>query len=517
MPDRNPSAEQIDDILVAREDAANLLPEALQSKYEYLGELGAGGMARVFKARNRLSTQVVAIKILHDHTEKALLRFRQEAVTASKLQHPNIVSLLDFGIAHDTAYLVMEYVEGRTLSEIVKSEGPLSIERFKHIAVDLCDALTHAHWQGVIHRDIKPSNVLISTQNGREVAKLADFGIAKIVGEEVAQSLTQTGEVMGTPYYMSPEQCAGQVPGQPSDVYSLGCVLYESLTGAPPLIGENFLETVHRRTQEKAESMRKRHRNIPASIDKAILWCLEADPSFRCPNGTALKDAIFRKHIARRPLPMTKIARTAIGLAAALFMLLGVVAACFIWQAHVDQVDLPNDEPTIWAKAEEFRLKGSRSSARRAYDKLLYLAQKHNEPEWKGYAHLGQAQLESTLKSQRNFALMVTDFDAAASEFARMPHNGQIMAAYAKTQAAATYLKRKNYDLAEQALSEGQALLQQIKKRDKLYWDIAYQFLGTYQSAVLEQKQPVQLIYTMADKLGFEASPGTSPKPRLSP
>lgn len=268
-----PSIEQ------AESAAILALPEALSAKYEVLCELGRGASASVFKARHRLTEQMVAIKILHTQSASTLKRFRQEAALACKLAHPNIVTVHDFNIADDVAYLVMEYVEGPTLSSVLASNGPIETERFKRIVADLCQATQYAHELGVVHRDIKPSNILLATVGQREVAKIADFGIARSM-EQQPQSLTQTGEIMGTPLYMSPEQCMGQTANARSDIYALGCVMYEMVTGEPPLAGDNFLETVHRRVHEQLPRFGQKF-GLAANIEETITRCLSKAPEDR--------------------------------------------------------------------------------------------------------------------------------------------------------------------------------------------------------------------------------------------
>lgn len=176
--------------------------------------------------------------MLADRRDQSVERFKREAATVAALTH-----------------ITMEYVEGRSLSEAVQGEGKLPLERFYKVFADVCAGLAHAHRKGVVHRDNKPSNILIQeAAAGEETAKLADFGLAKALVGEPGQEISQTGEILGTPLYMSPEQCMGATAGKPSDIYSLGCVMYECLTGQPPIKGANFLETVWYRLNEKPKS-----------------------------------------------------------------------------------------------------------------------------------------------------------------------------------------------------------------------------------------------------------------------
>lgn len=268
------------------------LADALQAKYELLCELGRGGMAVVYKARHRLTERYVAIKILHNQDDLSLKRFAHEAKTAMALAHPNLVAVHDFDICDGTAYLVMEHVEGKSLAAVLESERRLSVERVKRIGLGVCAGLEYAHAAGVVHRDIKPSNVMLTTVNGEEIAKLTDFGIARHV-EEVSQKLTQTGEIIGSPLYLSPEQCAGQPGSMSSDIYALGCLLYEALSGKPPLAGQNFLETVHLRTTASAQPLRDLgFKHIDPNLDAAILECLAMDAAERMPSAADLARSI---------------------------------------------------------------------------------------------------------------------------------------------------------------------------------------------------------------------------------
>jgi serine/threonine protein kinase len=248
------------------------LPQELDAKYEVLDLLGQGGMASVYKARHKLTEQLVAIKILHDQNENSLKRFKQEASLAVRLSHPNIVRVHDFDIMNHVAFIVMEYVEGRTLAQAIASSKSIGDARFDTIARDICEGLAHAHNLGIVHRDIKPSNIMLTKIGDREVAKIADFGVARSLTDQ-NQGLTATGEIMGTPLYMSPEQCTGQPATAQSDIYAVGCVLYEMLFGKPPLAGSNFLETTHLRATQDVEI-----KLTSPAIQHTLEKCLARDP-----------------------------------------------------------------------------------------------------------------------------------------------------------------------------------------------------------------------------------------------
>lgn len=225
-------------------------------KYEITELLGKGGMSAVYKARHLSMHKIVALKLLHGHLDRDELsrkRFRQEAQASSNLSHPGITGVYDFGEDESgISYLVMEYIEGESLSTILRETGTLSEERFLSIFQQVTSALAHAHEHGVVHRDLKPSNIMISTMDGKDHARVVDFGIAKLVGAsaESAQQLTQTGEIFGSPLYMSPEQCSGTGVDGRSDIYSLGCVMYQTLTGDVPFRGDNAIETIQKHVNE---------------------------------------------------------------------------------------------------------------------------------------------------------------------------------------------------------------------------------------------------------------------------
>lgn len=215
-----------------------------QGKYEILGKIGAGGMGQVYKARDLTLNRTVAIKFLAQPAvanEKVALRFQQEARAAGSLTHGGIVAVHEFGLSSEgQLFLVMDFVDGVPLSAVIAQSGKLPVDWSMDITLKVADALAYAHERGVVHRDLKPANIML-VNNGRDV-KIVDFGIAKIMTDE-GSALTQTGEVFGTPFYMSPEQCAGTKVDHRTDIYSLACVLYETLVGQPPHKGDSALAT----------------------------------------------------------------------------------------------------------------------------------------------------------------------------------------------------------------------------------------------------------------------------------
>ena len=235
----------------------------LADTYEFISVSGWGGMSVIYKARQRESGRIVAIKMLHSllMTEQSLRRFQQEAKAIMSLRHPNIITVHDFGVSeHGQPFMVMDFIEGKTLADVIKESGGLSLEASLPRFIQLCDALDHAHSVGVLHRDLKPSNVMISKLDGNfEDARIVDFGIAKLLDKEGENKdighLTQTGELFGSPLYMSPEQCRGSSVDARTDIYSMGCVMYETLTGRPPFMGATIVETLMMQMTETPHSL----------------------------------------------------------------------------------------------------------------------------------------------------------------------------------------------------------------------------------------------------------------------
>ncbi|HEY9719446.1 MAG TPA: serine/threonine-protein kinase [Trichormus sp.] len=278
-----------------------LIGKVFADKYEVNSVLGLGGMSIVYKALHKLMDRNVAIKMLHKNLKEdivALERFRLEARAASLLSHQNIIAVYDFGVTNDgEPYFVMDCLEGESLKELIERKGRVPFDRALPIFRQICDGLEAAHKKGVVHRDLKPANVcLIKEDDGSELVKLVDFGIAKLLpqsGKE-QQHLTQTGEVFGSPIYMSPEQCLGKDLDTRSDIYALGCLMYETLTGDPPFIGDSFLETMNKHVGEEAKSIRKAFpdANVPEDLDQLILQCMSKKPENRYQSAGEIRDMI---------------------------------------------------------------------------------------------------------------------------------------------------------------------------------------------------------------------------------
>ncbi len=235
-------------------------PSCIDDRYEVISVLGKGGMGTVFKVKDTKLDRVFALKILQSDITRdsaSLRRFQQEAESAAKLDHPNLVPVYGHGITQsEEAYLLMEYVPGETLAQRIERAGPMEENQAISILLQICSALSHAHEMKIIHRDIKPANVILSKgENGEEIARVVDFGIAKTLPgvDRETRDLTQTGEVFGSPHYMSPEQCLGFMLDQRSDIYSFGCLMYEILSGKPPFAGNNPIQLVVKHINEAAK------------------------------------------------------------------------------------------------------------------------------------------------------------------------------------------------------------------------------------------------------------------------
>ncbi len=263
----------------------------LSGRYEIGDKLGSGGMSSVHQATDLILERTVAVKILAEHLsddERFVARFRREALAVAKLIHPNIVQVYDTGIDEGRHYIVMEYVQGRSGAQILQKQGPLEAEEAAEIGAQACAGLDYAHRRGIIHRDVKPGNLMIvggPVGGGEMTVKLTDFGIARAVEQT---RITQVGSVVGTAAYLSPEQVRGEEATPATDVYALGVVLYQFLTGRLPYEGSTLAELAVRQQNEKPLPPSTYNDAVPETLGAAVLRALEGDPSRRYASASEL-------------------------------------------------------------------------------------------------------------------------------------------------------------------------------------------------------------------------------------
>ncbi|MBS1952971.1 MAG: serine/threonine protein kinase [Cyanobacteria bacterium SZAS-4] len=266
-----------------------LLGTTLAGNYEIQEVIGHGGMGVVYKARHALMDRIVAIKMLQAQLisdSMSVKRFQQESQSASRISHPNVITVYDFGISPSgQPFIVMDYLQGISLADVIKDEGQIGVERSIKILAQACDALDHAHKMGVLHRDVKPTNfVLINYDEEKDFVKVVDFGVAKLMNATPdGQRLTQAGEVCGSPVYMSPEQCTGAELDQRSDIYSMGIVVYETLTGKLPILGKTMVDTMSKHISEMPPTFQQARPDlyIPERLEQVVFKALAKDPNDR--------------------------------------------------------------------------------------------------------------------------------------------------------------------------------------------------------------------------------------------
>jgi predicted ATPase/serine/threonine protein kinase/Tfp pilus assembly protein PilF len=288
---------------------ANLLIGlVLDDKYRLEALLGTGGMGAVYRATQLNLQRTVAVKVLRGDLAAdptVLRRFEREALTVARLKHPHIVTIYDFGMAQGTgAFLAMELLEGHSLRELLRAHGALPLREVVELVEPICSALQTAHAMGVVHRDLKPENIFLETGPTGPVVKVLDFGIAKLVsGAEAAQApLTADGGVLGTPVYMSPEQCEGKEVDARSDVYSLGCVLYELVTGRPPFLGGRLVDVLRQHMTQAPEAPSRHATDLPPAVESALLRALAKRPETRFQTALELSEAFRTAEPSRMTL-----------------------------------------------------------------------------------------------------------------------------------------------------------------------------------------------------------------------
>jgi len=267
-----------------------MIGELIGGRYEIEELVGTGGMSSVYRARDTVLERPVALKVLHEHFSadpEYVERFRREARAIARLNHPNIVTVIDRGEFENRQFIIFEHVAGENLKEVVEREGPLAVPQALALTHQIARGLAFAHEQGVVHRDVKPQNVLLDESG---TAKVTDFGIARSL--DLGEGLTETGTLLGTSDYIAPEQASGQPVDARSDQYSLGALLYELLTGEVPYRADSFMAVAMRHLRDPVPSVRERRPDVPERVDEIVARAMAKRPEDRFPSTEAMVAAI---------------------------------------------------------------------------------------------------------------------------------------------------------------------------------------------------------------------------------
>lgn len=309
--------------LIGSEDAEDLnssdpqgfVGQTLLERYRITGRVGTGGWSTIYSAMHLAIRKQVALKVLHHHLSfdpAKLLRFQQEAEACSQINHPNVVRIYDYGtLPNGQPFIVMDYLDGKSLDQILEREHHLSVDRAIDIFSQACCALAAAHESGIVHRDLKPSNIIVTKdERNNDRVVIIDFGLAKALSDADFESLTQTGQVLGTPAYMSPEQCAGKEIDGRADIYSLGCTLFEALTGVKPFLAKTYAEYLVLHVNEPPKSfadLRLTFR-IPSLIERIVRKSLQKDPALRFSSAFEMLKELWEVKVgAERVSPLQRI------------------------------------------------------------------------------------------------------------------------------------------------------------------------------------------------------------------
>jgi serine/threonine protein kinase len=292
MEEPNSTKANLELSVQSSEDVDRMLGQSIDGKYKIMELLGVGSLAKVYRAEHLELKQAVAIKILlQDSDSESALRFRKEAHTLLELRHPNIVCIRDFGEYDHRSYLVMDLAKGKTLEAYLVEHGTLNDADAANIFNQVCEGLQYAHKHGIVHRDLKPANIMIANEQSEFGVQIVDFGIAKDFSGKDGASLnkmTQTGNVVGTPAYMSPEQCTGQALDPRSDIYSLGCVMYEAVSGKRAFASDTLFDCMYKHVNELPSKLRKLEQPVSSLLEPVIFKCLAKHPEGRYENAEAL-------------------------------------------------------------------------------------------------------------------------------------------------------------------------------------------------------------------------------------
>ena len=323
--------------------ADSLVGRVLADRYHILKRIGEGGMGRVYLGEHVKMNRQCAIKVMSPalvNDAESAARFAREASNAARIIHPNVAAVFDYGESEGLIYLVMEFVDGEPLSSLLAREAPLSLDRALDLASQIADGLGAAHELGIVHRDLKPDNTLVTrTRGGREIAKVVDFGIAKAIQEGAGEGLTRTGQVIGTPEFMSPEQLLGDPVDARSDLYALGCILHLMLTAAPPFDAPTRENMIKRRLTEDAPSVQVLDPALPDAVARIVARLLARSPKDRYGSAAEVKDALAGTHarrsgLARSPADLRPTPRSA-----------PTVAFLRATQATTEVTEIPGSKP----------------------------------------------------------------------------------------------------------------------------------------------------------------------------
>lgn len=439
--------------------------DLLGGRYRVICLLGTGGMGLVYRVEQVFVGQELALKILKQSfstNSKIVRRFQQEAKTAFSLKHPSLVQVHDFGLLEDrTPFFVMDLVNGETLADRLRKGDRLTPEELCTAFSQVCIALAFAHSQGVIHRDIKPSNIMLTPHadgGSRTKATILDFGIAKISREAELefQALTQTGEVFGSPLYMSPEQCGGKSVDHRSDIYSLGCVIFETLTGTPPFVGENFFATMQQHQTLDRPTLREASlgESFPEELERIVQKMLAIDPDSRYQDVAIVAEdltAVFETKPTTLkttpPLTKTKVASKQIVMSRSTFSMMLIIPGAIILVLSIlllrDSKNVPAQKITVQkslapkavASKEEFFLGSEKLQSQMdnkifEYDGDLTSDLKKNESAFKarGKSVLGKSiDLISKATTLQSIDLLGSDIDnSTLGKLANLPHLARI-------------------------------------------------------------------------------------------
>jgi serine/threonine protein kinase len=288
---------------VANADSAGFQPGTIvEGRYEIIQLIGSGQTSAVYLAKHTIVGKSLALKVMDSDCDPILMkRFQQEAKCMSRINHANVVKVMDFGVTQNgNGFLAMEYIEGESLAKILERDGALPVKRLRNLFGQSCDALSAVHASDIVHRDAKPANFLIANANTEsEALFLTDFAVCKVLSKQREQ-FEHMGEIVGSPFYMSPEQCMGMQVDPRSDIYGLGCSMYEALTGSPPFQGATMVDTMSRHISDQPKALPEGDPEI-LPVQSVIFRCLEKKPEDRFQSMVDLKRALVGTPVKTKP------------------------------------------------------------------------------------------------------------------------------------------------------------------------------------------------------------------------